>query len=380
MLSRATSDLFAHAPPMGVQRRLGLVTADGLRAGRRALLAVLLGWLPLIALTALSGGDSLASLLREVGLHTRYLATVPLLIVAEGPCAAVLGATLRYFTASGLVADSERHKFDLAIASTRRLLEAPAAELVVFALAYLVTALTVLAHEPDRLPAWFASAGRLSAAGWWYVLVSLPLLLALVLGWIWRLVLWAWLLLRIARLDLRLIASHPDHAAGLGFLGHSLRGFVLVALALATIPAARSARHVLEAGTLPRPDLWFNAGALLTLLALFVAPLLVFVPTLLRAWQRGTLAYGALAGRLGAAFESKWLAGAADRDALARPDFSATADLYGVAANVYAVRFLPVGVKDLLALAAALLAPFVPVVFLAIPADVILGSLRSLLF
>jgi hypothetical protein len=379
MLSRATPGLFAHAPPMGVQRRLGLITGDELRAGRRALLAVLVGWLPLLALTALQGSDGLASLLREIGLHARYLVTVPLLIIAEGPCAATLSATLRYFIESGLVAETEHHRFEAAIASTRRQLESPAAEIVVFALAYLVSAITVLSHAPDQLPGWFGSASGRSAAGWWYVLVSLPLLLVVVLGWLWRLVLWARLLTRIARLELRLIASHPDHAAGLGFLGHSLRGFALVAFALATMVAARTARHVLEAGTLPTPDLWFNAGALLTLLALFAAPLLAFVPTLLRAWQRGTLAYGALAGRIGAAFEHKWLGTAADRDALARPDFSATADLYGVAANVYALRFVPIDLKNLAALAAALLAPFVPVVFLAIPVDVLLGSLRSLL-
>jgi hypothetical protein len=379
MLSRASPGLFEHAPPMGVQRRLGLITGDELRSGRRALLAVLVGWLPLLALTALQGGDGLASLLREIGLHARYLVTVPLLIIAEGPCAATLGATLRYFIESGLVAETERHRFEAAIASTRRQLESPIVEIAVFALAYLVSAITVLSHAPDQLPGWFGSASGRSAAGWWYVLVSLPLLLVVVLGWLWRLVLWARLLTRIARLDLRLIASHPDHAAGLGFLGHSLRGFALVAFALATMVAARTARHVLEAGALPTPFLWFNAGALLALLALFAAPLLAFVPTLLRAWQRGTLAYGALAGRVGAAFEGKWLGSAADGDALARPDFSATADLYGVAANVYALRFVPVDLKDLAALAAALLAPFVPVVFLAIPLDVLLKSLRSLL-
>jgi len=113
---------------------------------------------------------------------------------------------------------------------------------------------------------------------------------------------------------------------------------------------------------------------------LFLAPLLVFTPTLFRVWQLGTLEYGALAVRVGEAFESKWLerGSSVDRATLEKPDFSATADLYGVASNVYAVRFVPVDLKNLIALAVALLLPFGPVVLLAIPVKTILKGLQSL--
>jgi hypothetical protein len=204
----------------------------------------------------------------------------------------------------------------------------------------------------------------------------------LVLGWLWRLALWARLLWLISRLDLRLVASHPDHAAGLSFLGQSVRAFAIVALAFATVIAGRSAHVVLSGSGLPTPQFAFNIGLMIAIMALFVAPLAVFTPTLAQVWRRGVLDYGALAERVGEAFERKWLGRgeALDKSALERPDFSATTDLYQVAANVYAIRFIPLDLKDLIVLAAAMLLPFIPVVLLAFPMNVIWAQTKSLLF
>lgn len=387
--AQADSLMFADAPPMGVQRWLGLVKPDQLHVGRRALLVVLIGWVPILLLTfgqvALQGGEGINSLLLGTGVHARYFVAAPLLIIAEAQCAANLGATLRYFTDAGLVPDHRRVEFDRAVASTRQRLNSNPAEIATFALAYLVSALSALSYAHDQIPAWHKSAGLVpgySPAGWWHLLVSMPLLLALIFGWIWRLALWARLLWLISRLDLRLVASHPDHVAGLGFVGHSLSAFTIVALALASIAAGNSAHFVLTGGLLPTPNLLFNIGFLVFLLVLFLMPLLVFTPTLLRVWERGTIGHGALAVRVGEAFENKWLArdSRVDRAALEKPDFSATADLYSVVSNVYAMRFVPVDLKNLIALAVALLLPFGPVVLLAIPIKTIFQSLQKLLF
>ena len=151
---------------------------------------------------------------------------------------------------------------------------------------------------------------------------------------------------------------------------------------MAAIAAGRSAHVVLEGGGLPTPNLAFNAGFLLALLVLFTAPLLVFAPVLRDAWVRGALEYGALADQVGATFEGKWLGKAkgVDPAALDEPDFSATTDLYQVVSNVYAIRPVPVDLKDLIPLVVAMLIPFVPVVLLAVPTDVIWSGLKSLLF
>jgi hypothetical protein len=368
---------------------LGLLAPGDLRIGRRALLVTLIGWVPLVLLalaqTAISGRGQAASLLWEVGVHARYLLAAPLLVLAEAVCVPQLNAIIRHFVDGGLVPEHERKHYDAAVASTRRLLRTPAAEIVVIGLAYAITAAAAVAHSAQDLPVWAQPGGAtpvFSPAGWWHMVVSLPLLLVLFFGWMWRLALWTRLLWLIARLDLRLVASHPDHVAGLSFVGHSLRAFSLVALAIAAVAAGRSAHVVLTGGGLPTPHLFFNIGLFVVVVALFTAPLIVFTPTLNNVWRRGTAEYGVLADRVGHAFERQWLGreGKVDDKALERPDFSATADLYAVTANVHALRFVPVDAKDIAALAVAMLIPFIPVVLLAVPADAIWSGIKGLLF
>ncbi|MCV3241708.1 hypothetical protein [Mesorhizobium sp. ZC-5] len=373
-----------------MQRRLGLITPDSLNIRRRALLVVLVGWVPLVVLTILQGvmlGDmsDTASLLRDAGAHARHLFAAPLLILAEAACAPHLNAVVSHFAESGIVRDDDRGRFAAAIRSTRRLLSSRIAEIavVILTLAFIISEIVTLVVA--EMPAWTQSDGLVpnrSPAGWWMILVSLPILLVLSLGWLWRLLLWVRLLWLISKLPLRLMAAHPDHAAGLGFLGHSTRAFALVALAFATILAGHSAKVVLEGGALPGTYAYVNAGLLAASMAIFVAPLFVFTSTLMNERRRGIFAYGALAGRVGGEFERRWLDSTIDtaRNALDKPDFSAVADLSQVASNVQAMRFVPVDLKDLMTLAVALLLPFLPVGVLLFPADVILAHLKSLLF
>ena len=72
-------------------------------------------------------------------------------------------------------------------------------------------------------------AGKLSYAGWWFVLISAPLFRLLLLRWLWRIVLWAIFISRVTHLHLRLVPTHPDLAAGLGFLTEAQKAFSSIA-------------------------------------------------------------------------------------------------------------------------------------------------------
>ena len=381
---------FEDFPPCWVQRSVGqLHLQRGTPSvGRCALLAIAVGWVPLLVLTILQGvtisPGVIYAFLMEFGAHARYLIAAPLLVVAEAYCAPRLSATVEHFLGAGLVPESERGRFEAVVASTRDLLKRAGPDIAVVVFAYVAVGLTAASYGSADIPLWHRSAGVLplySPAGWWHVLVSMPLLLILLLRWGWRLALWTRLLWLIAQLDLRLVAAHPDHAAGLGFVGNSVRAFAMVVLAVSSISAGRSAHFVMQTGILPTPNLYFNAGFLLALLAVFIAPLLAFAPRLFRAREEGELAYGALARRVGAAFEDKWVGRGAkiDRATLDARDFSATTDLYSVVANVYSIRFIPMDLLDLALLIGALLLPFVPVVLLAVPMDVIWSMVRGLM-
>jgi hypothetical protein len=124
------------------------------------------------------------------------------------------------------------------------------------------------------------------------------------------------------------------------------------------------------------------AGACAIVVLLFTLPLFVFVRPLRRARLRGTFEYGALASALGRQFEEQWIRRSkpVDAEALGAPDFSATTDLYAIAANVRQMLIVPMGIRPLLMLVVATLVPFVPVAIAVLPSERLVELLSQMLF
>ena len=355
---------------------------------RLALLAAAVAWLPLAAFSLVQAGfadvPGAFAFWRDVGVHARYLISVPLFILAEAFCLPRLWQLIDHFPKAGLIGDLER--FAAAVASGRRGFDSRRALICLAVAALVSTAAIARIHPVAQLPEWHRVTGSSalhSAAGWWHMLVSVPIGLLLLFIWLWRLWVWAHLLRRIARCQLQLIPSHPDRSAGLGFLGSSLQAFAPVAFAFSTIAASREAQFILSRRAPTSMHLYFNVGVSVFIMVLIVLPLCAFTPALMRAARRGRLAYGTLALQMGQAFERRWLAEElprADEEALHAPDFSATVDLYSIAAGARAVRIVPLARAHLLRLAVVLAIPFVPVLLLMVPLSVIGPEIWGLLF
>ena len=227
-----------------------------------------------------------------------------------------------------------------------------------------------------------AGTGSLSLAGWWCMLVSLPLLLILLLGWLWRILLWGRLMFLLSHVELRLIPAHPDLLGGLGTLGGSVRAFRLIGLAIGVSFAGPIANRVLYLHENPLDYKYVMAVLLAMVLSMCAGPLMVFIPVLRKTKKRGVYDYGTLANKLGRQFEDKWLypSRVIGDDALKVTDFSATTDLYGIVANVRKMNVFPIGIKSLNPLLIATLLPFVPVFLIAIPLKELLKQLAKLAF
>ena len=206
--------LFDGGPPLKIEQRLHLVHQGDPQVSRRAWIVVLVGWVPLLVLATtqelLRHNGGLPDFLMDFAAYGRSLVAAPLFILAEAWCLPVLGRITRHFVEFGIVRDKDQERFDHQVQSTRRQLNSTLAEALALILAYgVAVALRLSIHLPN-LPAWTLQAEglgvRLSPAGLWQLWVSLPLLLVLFFGWIWRQFLWCRLLWRLARLDLKLIA------------------------------------------------------------------------------------------------------------------------------------------------------------------------------
>jgi hypothetical protein len=381
-------DLFMEGPPMLVEAKLGFLRPGRLYTARRCAIFILLTWAPLALLTALEGtlmprADGIA-FLADVGALARSWIAGPLLLAADFVAGRELSQIAARFGWLAALSPSARDGFARVVASTLRLRDGLLLEVAVVASVLLLVLGLINSATFDMLPVWHHSGvapHKLSMAGWWYALVSLPLLLVLVVGWLWRLVLWTRFLLLVSRLDLAIVPEHPDRAGGMGFIGYSVRGFALVAAAFAAIVAGAMANKVLH-DQVPLPALRYTV--LVTVVAcvvLFCAPLFAFAKRLAAERRRGLRQFGQLSTSFGLRFAEEWFRPGRriEADALERQDFSAATDLYQVVDRVQAMRFVPVDRVNVMMLAGAALVPFVPVAFLAIPFDTLMTKLLGIL-
>ena len=360
--------------------RLGLVH-------RRMLLAVLVLWAPPVALSwpgALLAAHPGPPLLDDVGFHVRFLITAPLLILAEPVVHLRLRVIVGQFRARGLVPASQSAQFDEAVRKAARLRNSILIELLMLGLVYAAGILFTL-HRYQELghSGWYSSPrGGLSPAGIWLVFVSLPILQLLLLRWYFRLLIWARFLWRVSRIDLDLNATHPDKAAGLGFLSESMNAFVPIAAAHGFLFAGMMANRIFYAGaSLTDFELELLGGGVF-LIIVFAGPLLVFAPRLVREKRQGLLAYGRVGQSYVRTFREKWLDGGADPDEplIGSGDIQSLADLgnsYGASEQM---RITPFSLRSLLPFAAAFLLPILPLVLTVMPAEQLLGKLVGIVF
>jgi hypothetical protein len=385
-----TAGTFDGGPPTRLLRKIGLIRPEDPRIRYRVLLLICFAWLPLALLCGLEevfvGDRALWFFLRDFGIHARFLVAAPLLVIGDSWCLTRLSRSASYLRSAGIVRTEDRNVLEGHLASTCKGLNSIWAEVLGLVLTYsIVFALFGAVFHPADLPKWHIhwSNGEpvYSAAGYWHLLVSMPLLILQLFGWVWRHLMW-WRLLRLtSKLPLRLIAAHPDRSGGLKFMSTVLRGYWPLCFALGVIIAGRAANQI-QAGLTLYDCRFTIAGLLAFLLTFILMPLTVFIPVLIRLSGQGAFSYGSLASAVGERFETKWLKNPEPipPSALEAPDFSATIDLYSVVTNAQQILFFPARFAAICELIVVTLIPFVPVALASLPLDTILTSLGKILF
>lgn len=352
----------------------------------RTFTAIAIAWIPLAVLSALRGGASFLSFLTDYATQSRFLLILPVLILAEPQLRERLALVVHHFEAD-LVPRDQWPEFQANWNSCGKLRDSGFVKAVIVLLTYTTAALLSQYLSPNGsefVSWWRGDSGfkSFSLAGVWAFFVSYPILVYFTFLWIWRQSLWARFLRSTTQLKLALIAAHPDHLGGLGFLEASIMGQIPFSFCIGVGLAGAIANRVLHHG-FPLMSYRFVAPALLAGVLLFcIGPYLFFIRTLLQMRREGMLSYGAFARAVGEEFEKKWLhqAHSLTEEVLSVPDFSTTADLYGVVHNIDDIRIVPVGLVDLYAIVIAAAIPSIPVVVAAIPFNVLIKAAMRLLF
>ncbi len=335
---------------------------------------VALAWVPLIVATAVRSlrGDPLDLVIRDPSVHVRLLVSVPLLLLAEH----VLETRCR--TCVELIRDEQLLASDALDAILDRAERLRSSRLVetLLAVAALLGGQAALwgVGSPAGVIHGLQGETSVSFATFWYATIALPLVQFFVLRWLWRWIVWTYVLVKLARSPLATNALHPDSFAGLKLLTGPVDAFAIFAAANTSVASAAWIVQIRELGVsiasfAPR----FVAFVLLAT-ALACAPLLLFSGHIYRARYRDVGRYHALAHEFVRAFRRKWTQAPPEEvarrhpDMLTADDFSALVDLDGsfaVAANTSA---LPLAKRPLIAVLVGSVAPMLPLVLATMPA------------
>jgi hypothetical protein len=365
-----------------VARRMGFEPPTTSRRLAKVFVLILVTWAPLVLLSVLSGRawgpfDSEPLLLAPV-VYSRFLFVVPLLELAQVVVESSLGVQMRHFVDSGLVPERQRPEFATAREVVIRLRGALPAEVLIAVLALsIAVAMRVFVGHGNIGSSWEKTGATITPAGWWYILVSLPILFFFILRWVWIFMLWSWFLWRVSRLDLELTPTHPDRAGGLGFLGWGLASFAVVLMAVSAVLSGSFVREILHRGSSLASLKYHVIVFVVFTIVILHAPLIAFMGNLARSRFRGLLDFGTLIWRHDRAFDEKWFKtlDTNQENLLGNPDASSLADIGHVYEHVERMQIIPFDKKAVIVLVMAALIPMIPLVGTTIPLAEILSKL-----
>jgi hypothetical protein len=369
------------------RKAIGLVPEKCLGLARRALAIMAVAWLPVVIGAFVAGqvleGKGTDPLLRHFGLHARFLLSIPLLLFAEAFMERIIPPMIGNFVTSGLVDSATMPQFRQALEHARRVRDSVWGSVFVLAIVGAVVLFATTQSAQGEEMAWARADGRLGIgfAGWWYNTVSRPIFVGLLAMWIWRsVVLWS-LVWKLSKLDLRLVASHPDGVGGLGFLEGTATACAPLVLAVSVVIAGRWGHEVLYHGV--------HVESLIPLAAVFVAiavlcfngPLLLIGRNLRAFKRRSLLEYSSLVGRHGRLVYQKWIRNqdVGAPDLLNAPELGPTVDISSIYESVAKMRPAPISKRSLVPIVAAAILPMLPVYAIEVPIKEMLTSLAKAL-
>jgi hypothetical protein len=375
-------------PYYDLQQRLGLLHERALNAGRRAAILVGLAWGVPLLLSVITGhaiGPAASRpFLLDLGAWARFVIAIGIFVLMERMVEERLRAHLRQFVRAPLIAPGAQPAAAEAVVRALRRRDARLAELVCVVAAYVITlgGAELILHADSS--SWLVSVGpegaRLTPAGWWCALVSSPLFWFLLLRWLWRHAVWGLLLRDLARLELRLVATHPDGAGGLAFIGQYPNAFAAFVFALSCVLGAAIARTLLQGGLTTAAYGQLMAAWLIIVMILFGASLAAFTKPLRQLKEATLLAAGSVATRHERAVERQLLArnmsAAGDAEATPGGEIPDPSKLYAAAKKL---SIFLISRSAIVPVAAAALVPLVAAGATQLPIRELLKIARGLL-
>jgi len=365
-------------------QRIGLVRLGLPNIFRRIIAVIVITWVPLLLLSIKDGlviGDAVKiALLHDYSTYGRLLIGLPLLLVAEVVIDPAIRSAVREFVDARLIQEKELPEFERVLYRAQRLRDSVIPELALLLLAFFPVFLFQHEWQTGAISSWHSTAKGLTAAGWWYATVSAPFIRFFLYRWAFRYFIWTLLLWKLSRTPLHLIPTHPDRAAGLGFLSITQTRFGVLFCALGCSFAGHIANSVTHEGaTLASFKILIAAFAALCVIV-GVCPLVLWVPTMARVRRTGLREYSALGNQYAEEFDRKWIhsPGARSEPLLGSGDIQSLADLANSYQVIEDMSIAPIKKGLVIRLAVFAAAPLIPVIVAVTPTSEIVNAILKM--
>lgn len=353
--------------------------------------AFLVCWLPLGVLSLIYGnfwtGNFHDSFITSFEAQTRFLISLPILILVEPLINSRLKKTLIQFHDSGLIPEHRVEEFWALIERKVNFLHNRWTYVSIILFCYIQVA-TIFYFEINHtsLSSWQLDEGSgdlgLNMVGKWSVFVSRPFTLFFIYRWILRVFVWGRILARISKLDLRLSPFHADRVGGLGFLSFSVSYFAPFMFAVSVALAGNVADLMLVDGMRLAEFRMPLLGYVILISLFFTYPLFVFSRKLIDLKEKSVFT---MYDQIKHVYQKAELPTAADPSSKPIGDeqiayISSLSDFNAMMDNVFNIREIPFQIKDLIPLWVLTVLPFVFVIMIEIPLSEIIARIVSSLF
>ncbi len=341
---------------------------------------MLLCWLPIAILSFLTLGWNQFFLffLRDVATHVRFLLVLPLLIFARRSVNSSFNSAIAFFYETKIVDQKNAEAFEQMM---NKLEKWKNSKFIDFILVFTVYMSFFLQQESRVNNAsiyapWHVINNHVTVAGWWYLLVSIPIFQLLLYRWLYTIILWIIFLRKLSKLKLHLSSLHPDGLGGLGFLRYTQLSFFPVALAYSALTAGVMNNLIIFSG-ITIADYKVAFGSIVLIIAfLFILPLTQLIPLLAKVKRKYYMQYSLQSWPIARKYEEE-LRAFYKTEEEENPDTSLHVDLIGSFEKTKDMKIIIVDKTILVAFAVAIILPFLPVLAQQVPLKDIFINLFS---
>lgn len=360
--------------------------------GKLALVALCITWLPLVIITAIEGtlySGTQMPFLKDIAMQARVLIALPMLVFIKAVIDTKVMEVVKYI-AEALMSPEERQLIiSTAFRRAKKLTSSGLTEIILLIIVITATIGFVKGDVFSSLHAGTASwmtftsqgSGTLSVAGYWAVLISIPMFQFFLLRWLWRYFVWTLLLFRLSKSRLNLLATHADRCGGLGIIMMAQRSFNLIFVAGGVVISGQFIAVLIkdpEAFNTIRSE----AIAYIVISVVFILiPLLFFMGKLFKTKNEGLLHLSNLGATMSRKFEREWINDLPIEKRIEEKqvDPSMIHDYAGLFDSLQQLRTIPVTLRDVIGLAITLFVPFIPILFIHFSVAELLQKIAALL-